>query len=212
MNLRKLNNQKGFTLIELMLAMAISVTVLIIATVGFVGINRTFSRGLIRRQLSEGVQRITEDVTQTVRAAPTQSPSGTCFLGLTSDTCPPGTQWGAQCLANTRYLWRAAGGLYKDSKPCPDAVVEAELLELIDDRFVVEGVIVEPLAIPNLYHVLGLIRTPDRAAFVFPEDVANDDVVSPLDTRCRGTAESNAVRTCSIESFDFIVSSKGGTL
>ena len=37
----KLNNSEGFTLIELMLAMTIFSAVMVVATVGFIGMNRT---------------------------------------------------------------------------------------------------------------------------------------------------------------------------
>ena len=40
----KLNNSEGFTLIELMLAMTIFSAVMVVATVGFIGMNRTFNR------------------------------------------------------------------------------------------------------------------------------------------------------------------------
>ena len=70
--MNKILNSKGFTLIELMLAMALFTTVLVITTVGFIGINRTFSKGLVRKQLSESVQRTTEDITRTLRAEGTR--------------------------------------------------------------------------------------------------------------------------------------------
>lgn len=204
--MRKKLNKKGFTLIELMLAMAISASVLVIATIGFVAINRTFSRGTVRRQLSEGVQRMTEDVTRSVRRAPSASLATSCAPANNTD-CPPDNNWAALCLAGSRYLWKntsGSAGMYVDNKDCGDTVVDADTQELISDNFLVEAFEVTPLNIANLYSVRGVIRTLDDAAFRFPNDG------NPFNITCRGSAENTAVRRCAIENFEFVVNAKGG--
>ena len=82
----KKNDIKGFTLVELMLAMTVFSTVMVIATVGFIGMSRTFNRGLIRKDLSEYSQSATEDITRTIRGLGSTANFTNCNAG--EPACP----------------------------------------------------------------------------------------------------------------------------
>lgn len=204
-------SKKGFTLVELMLAMALFTTVMIISTTGFIAMNRTFTRGTIRKQLSEASQRITEQITRDVRAMPqSEGESSTCKVGPVPDTdCPSG--WNALCLTGARYIWQAdedgkeRGGLYRDTNDCSDAVDPSKAEKIMDDRYktVVIGVAGVGDAKNGLYQVSGTIRTLDGEAFTNPDTAG---------AKCKGTALSSAVRTCAVETFGFTINARGATL
>ncbi len=67
--LKKLNS-KGYTLIELMLAMGLFSVILVVSTIGFIGINRTYTRGVIKKQLSESIQKLSSDIETTLQIEP----------------------------------------------------------------------------------------------------------------------------------------------
>lgn len=199
-------NSRGFTLVELMLAMTIFVAVMVISTTGFIAMNRTFTRGVVRKQLSEAVQRTTEEITRDVRQLPQQAGLAiTCKqANPTPDSaCPADNAWNTVCLTGSRYIWKNEGGLWKDTKQCSDAVNPSNSRKLIDERYKVVG-----LAVTNttksenhLFRITGTFRTADDEAFTDPS--AADTV------KCRGSAASSAVKACAVERFDFIINARG---
>lgn len=209
------NNQSGFTLVELMLAMALSAIILLISTIGFIGINRTFTKANVRRQLSEGVQRLNEDITRTVRSTSTSTVPRYC-APANNDGCPTDNNWAVICFTGIRYAWRNTEpfGLYRDTKTCGAAVtLDSNTQTLLPDRYIVQPdtLMITKLEGP-LYRIQGVIRTTETEAFILPGDSTTDDVVSPFDIRCKGTTQSSASNTCAIENFNFIVASDGGVV
>lgn len=191
-------NQNGFTLVELMLATSIFTLVMIIATTGFIAINRTFTRGLIRKQLAENIQQVTADVTSIIR---THNQSGgvvTCSA-TSGGSCPSG--WNALCFSGARYIWKDSGGMYKDYKKCNDPDFSTKT-ELVDARFKVQNLSVSSSS-DNLFNIHGVISTSD------PEALSQNPVTDPDTLSCKGSAESAAVRTCALQKFDFLVNSRG---
>jgi len=191
-------NKNGFTLVELMLAMSLFITVMIVATVGFVGINRTFSKGLVRKNLSEGLQRSIEDISRTVRVhgqldEKTQADSS--VLGLCSET---------QC-----YLWQSyvqgadrIGGLYKIQGGF-DVSKFGSGEELLDERFVVDRLDIDILASsPDLVRISGVIRTNEDSAYTIVDG-------KPDETVCKGSAEEGASQNCALEKFNTVVRKVG---
>ncbi len=197
------NDSKGFTLIELMLAMALFITVLILSTVGFIEMNRTFSRGLVRKQLSESVQRTTEEVTRAVRASPVNTLPGNCQTSGQTDC--PADGWKALCFISVRFLWKTDAepyGLYTDNKGCQDGVDTSSANQIMGSRYKVSDLQVGDL-VDDLYRVSGVFRTSDDEAIV--------DLADPSIMRCKGTSQSPLVRSCAVERFNFIVNARGGT-
>jgi prepilin-type N-terminal cleavage/methylation domain-containing protein len=201
---------EGFTLIELTLAMALFSAVLVVATAGFIGMNRTYSRGIIKKELSQSIQSVTEDLTRSVRSS-----------GATESNCDsmPNNLNGFT-LGNVRYLWGSAG-LFRDTATCSDPQ-SGDARRLLDDRYTVELLSTDTLA-DGLYKVQGVFRTTNAEAFTvsvrqgdgssvnkpLDQAIASNDSYDKQTIACRGTAETAAVRTCAVENFSFIVNSRG---
>ena len=211
MRTRESSNQLGFTLVELMLAMSIFVTVMVISTAGFIGMNRTFTRGTIRKQLSESVQRTTEDIARATRSMPQKS--GKLQLCKVSDKdieapagCPA-KPWNALCLTGSRYYWNPSkGAMYKDIKGCDEIIDTSSAEQFLDERYKVAKLEVSTVGglSLHLYNISGVFRTTDDEAF---SQIENPDLV-----KCRGSAESSAVRSCALERFSFTINARGSTL
>ena len=188
-------NNKGFTFIELMLAMTLFISIMVIATVGFVGINRTFSKGLVRKQLSEAVQRSVEDITRTIRSQ-----------GVLSNysTLPDGSQ-GALCSTSVCYVWGDSdtGGLYRTSLSAVEDFQEGT--ELLDSRFIVDVLRVENISGQKMERLRGVFRTNDESAFNISRSTSGE-ITDPFSTTCLGTAQDGATTNCALEKFDFVVS------
>src|SRR6476660_7737459 len=101
-------SQSGFTLIELVLTMMLFSTVLLITTVGFIGMNRIYIRGTIKKQLSESVQAVSDDMTREIRAnggaGTTNCAAGACGIGGS-----PGADAERLCIGKVRYIWQLNG-------------------------------------------------------------------------------------------------------
>lgn len=197
MNKKVRNQQEGFTLVELMLAMSLFITVMVVATAGFVGMNRTFTKGVVRKQLSEGVQRTSEELTRSLRS------------GGELVATDPEDGADEQSIRNTAscFIWGATR-LYKSSG-C--SIAEANnRIELLDRRFAVDFLKVENLT-GDLYRITGVFRTAEEGAFAY----ANDDreaylqSQNPNDIFCKGSAQAGADQNCALERLDIVVNAKG---
>lgn len=212
-------SKKGFTLVELLLAMALFTTVMVITTTGFIAMNRSFTRGTVKKQLSEGVQRTTEDVTRVVRALPQAQINGPipiCEPGSATPGCPIQTDWRVLCLTGARYFWGKAdgenNGLYKDAPSACSATVDPNnnaTQKLVDTRYkVVDFKIASTTPTGNtndvfLFTIAGTFRTDDNNAF--------DDPNNASAVKCRGSAKNSAARTCAVERFSFTINARGDT-
>ena len=206
----KKNDIKGFTLVELMLAMTVFSTVMVIATVGFIGMSRTFNRGLIRKDLSEYSQSATEDITRTIRGLGTNANFTNCNAG--EPACPGSGDYSAICFGTFRYAWGVNSGkkgLYKDAPSSCNEELSADAKAIVSDRYVVRSLSIAEIpsggpAMPvSLFAISGVLTTSDDDAIVLPPEVAENEI------RCRGTAEAATVRTCSVEKFNFTVNARG---
>lgn len=222
-------NQAGFTLVELMLAMALFSIIMVISTTGFIGINRTYTRGALRKQLLEAVQRVNSDITSTV----SNSQSGEIQKCSPADGLADGCIGGKYMLcfsSGPRYYWSDPqldqGGLFRDLKECQDPLDPALATELVDARFVVEQFDITPVDMssvtvtgPNsqlhkLFNARGIIRTSEIAAFTASSN--NEDVDRSLpgfkasNIKCKGSAAGSIVQSCAIESFNVVLNDRGG--
>lgn len=212
------SSQRGFTLIELMLAMALFATIMIITTAGFVGINRTYTRGTIRKQLSESVQRLEASLSATLRANQQSGVLDPCSTGQSGCLSRP-SGYTALCLTGARYVWGSVGdnsGLFVDNMDCADSFDSGAAVELVDQRYIIEYLRVIPLVSPGLYNLEGGVRTVDDAAFT-TSDGDLDDINLPIDydrssVRCKGSSAGSVVQTCAIEHFSTVVNTRGAAL
>lgn len=199
-------NSHGFTLIELLLAMTLFSSVMVVATVGFIGMNRTFARGTIKKQLSESVQLVTDEASKNIREGSVLTEPINCSESdtPTKPNCPSG--WSALCFAsNVRFFWKSFGNdqvsnsLYKDvSNDCDKAPDTTNATKLVGERFRMLQLVAEPGGSLGLVRLKGIATTIDRTALTEPTD--ND----PTTIRCQGSANA-ATRTCAVEPFSFIV-------
>ena len=204
-----IHDQAGFTLIELLLAMTLFSTVMVIATVGFIGMNRTFTRGVIRKELSEASQKTIEDITQSLRASAKDIAPTECDGFSNTSYCKSGIA--AACFDGTRYFWNpneaAAGGLYKDTLSC-NADPSSAKITVVNERFKVRGLKINPISggsnalFAGLFTVKGALTSGDSSAF---NNLSDPDFSN---ISCKGSAASSAVRSCSVEKFNLSVSSR----
>lgn len=190
-------NVKGFTLVELMLAMSLFITVMVVATAGFVGMNRTFTKGVVRKQLSEGVQRTSEELTRALRSG------GQLSAGEVEE----GSNERSIANSSTCFIWQQTK-LYTYSK-CSVAEASSRI-ELLDQRFAVDFLAVENLS-GDLYRIKGVFRTADETAFSYEED----DRAAYLESQnlngifCKGSAQVGSDQNCALEKLDIVVNAKG---
>lgn len=211
-------DKKGFTLVELMLAMGLFSVILVVSTAGFIGINRTYTRGVIRKQLSESVQKISGDVSTLLQIQPSGT-SSFCSEVEHPPTYPKcSTQpYNVLCFSGSRYYWPShvsgEGGLYRDSNPCNFETFDREI-EIVDPRYVVEKFTITPLT-NELFQVKGIIHTANLGALTTSDNDGNyvqqriDGNFDAYKTKCKGSSAGSVVQTCAVEKFDFIINSRG---
>jgi Tfp pilus assembly protein FimT len=198
---------QGFTLVELMLSMTIFIALMVLATMGFVGMSRTVQRGLIHKGLSEAVQLTTEELTIALRTASSMEPLK-CTPGSTEQGCGSIANWHRLCAGFDRFMWQddddGPYGLYQDNKSCYQGVNvtgnDPDTIKLVNERYRVRRLEVVPSNVARLFQVRGAFSTVDDDAFTSD----NPDTMA-----CIGTAQSKTLaNNCAIEKFDFIVSTR----
>lgn len=196
-------NQKGFTLVELMFALSMFSLMMIIATVGFVAMSRSYTRGLARKQLSESSQRIVASIDNSITNTGLGS-YASCRAADDEpipDACPElsGKWQGALCFEGERYIW-GSDGLFRQAEDCDVTLPESATgEELLSARFRVDRLNVEQLG-DKLYAVKAVLRTENEEAFTFDED-------DPTKTICNPT--SGAAQVCAIEVVDTVINARG---
>lgn len=200
----KIKNQKGFTLTELLLAMTVFSAVLIVTTSVFVAINRTYTRGLVRKELSEAAQLLTEAVTKTVRS---QGASG-----VIAECNPvPSGYHKSRLIGDNVYAWKLGadangGGVWLGYGSC-----DVKLSQFIDSRFKLRELNVTPINTAatdlKLYQIQGVMTAGEDDAFVINPSTV-DNLYSNNDMRCKGTAQVATTRNCAVEKFSFIVNGR----
>lgn len=206
-------NRAGFTLVELLLAMTLFSAVMIVATVGFIGMNRTFTRSLIRKELSETAQAVTQDVTRGLRAEGINAEVRLCSETV-SNPANCYIRWSAVCVGGTRYIWRVGTtgipttdpplGLYRDAGPCTAPINSTKTL-LLSDKYRVRHLRVTALNSSNadgLFRVEGVFTTADQSALSTP---AGGD---PFTITCLGSSQAAGAQSCAVEKFNFVVSAR----
>ncbi len=196
----KSRNTKGFTLVELMLAMSLFISILVISTTAFVGINRTFSRGVTRKQLSEAAQRTVEEVTRSIREGGSKPEITTV------------TDYGAVCNSQACFVWKTPStdnGLIKTVSN--DVTNASGAYKIVDDRYKVDFIKIDKLPVTDdnkLYRISGVMRIIEDEAFTIESDYYSSQ--DPSKINCKGTTEVGASRSCALEKFEFVVNMKEG--
>lgn len=215
--IKRLNN-KGYTLIELMLAMGLFTVILVVSTIGFIGINRTYTRGVIKKELTESIQKLGSDIEAVVKVQPASSVVYCSEADLPADRpeCT-GQPFSVLCFSNTRYYWPShtsgEGGLYRDGSICSSATFDKKT-EIVNSRYVTEDLKITPLP-SDLYQIQGIFHTINSDALTVDDNSGTytDQRVQPgFDpylTKCKGSAAGSVVQSCAVEKFNFVINSRG---
>jgi prepilin-type N-terminal cleavage/methylation domain-containing protein len=116
------SSQKGFTIIELLIATAILSTMLVVVTILMLSIGSLYQKGINQAKIQNTTRQVTDDISQRLK----ESPGSPYYHGDGK------TSTGVLCLGNTRYsyqigqrrdathhvLWRDTIDLSADSSSC----------------------------------------------------------------------------------------------
>jgi prepilin-type N-terminal cleavage/methylation domain-containing protein len=102
----KIQNSRGFTIVELMIATAVLSTILLIVTAAMIGIGNLYYKGINQARIQNASRTITGDVTQNLQT----------FTGLSVQTAVSSADadpvlaaktpaWNAYCVGSTRYTF-----------------------------------------------------------------------------------------------------------
>jgi len=94
MNNQTIENEEGFTIIELLIATSILSVILVMASVMMTGIGRLYNKGISQSKIQSATRNITDDVSQRLQLDAQLSPQPTEVGG-----------YNAYCIGETRYLY-----------------------------------------------------------------------------------------------------------
>jgi prepilin-type N-terminal cleavage/methylation domain-containing protein len=197
---------KGFTIIELMIATSVFSIILLVALTGFLGIGRLFYKGMSVSTTQQAATDILTDITDGVQAAETISPRYDKASGVSY-----------YCLGNIRYTYQighkvdstltnfsseAGTGLVRDTlpggsdckPPCPEAPGICQVgetrwnqpTELLGDRMRLEVFSVQsiPSISPNYYNIKIVVFYGDDAELHY------DDPTDRSTVTCTGSSRT----------------------
>lgn len=140
-------NQRGFTLVELLLATAFFGFILIFVTAGFVQISRSYNKGITVKRVQETTRQIVDEISRTM------------LLATSSEFAGSGLQYRDEsgfprrlCVGGTRFAWNQYGDTvlpgniftlvrdYNGGNNCFGALNESESVELVDSRLTVQDI------------------------------------------------------------------------
>ena len=121
---KQTKGQKGFTIVELLIATTVFSTVLLVVTTGIIRIGQIYYKNLTQNRTQEAARTVSSDITSAIQLASGQ------ILVVNYD---PGNNKGIYCVGNTRYTYQlnrvydaSAGlttsnfGLVAENKPPSD--------------------------------------------------------------------------------------------
>ena len=84
--MHKLHNMKqreqGFTIVELLMALAVFSFVLVLVTTVFIQIFRTYTRGITRKEVNQSARLLLDDMSSKLKSIPSSSPAVPSAAGL----------------------------------------------------------------------------------------------------------------------------------
>lgn len=200
MKLAVAGDSRGFTLMEILFAMTIFTSAVLLMTTIFIALNRSFSQGTARKELSEASQVLAEDISRVIRMQGANNPIETC------GTLPAGFDSSLR-IGSISYAWRTASdsqarGVWKGNAQCSNLE-----FRLVDDRFTLRELRVTPIEDANLddislYRIQGVMTSGNDSGLIFPEG----SWINDTNSGCRPRSSSN--RNCSIERFNFILNGR----
>lgn len=108
-------NQKGFTIIELLIATAVFSTVLLIVTYGIIQISRMYTNGFIQTQTQNDAVSLSNKITQDIEFSSSSKVTAEQSAQVTKNGSP--TTYYYFCTTNSEYFYTALGSLYQIPLP-----------------------------------------------------------------------------------------------
>lgn len=154
-------NNKGFTIVELLISMAFFSFLLLMVTYGFVQINRSYTRGVTTKTIQETARNVVEDITRGVRATDGDfdfvvGVDGGYHMCITDTRYiwnmheDDGTPTGDTIYAPTAEKYEDTGGEIvmvkaRDGRGCADPVNESDAEVILDSRAAVQFLSFQPV-------------------------------------------------------------------
>jgi len=179
--------KNGFTLVELLLAMAFFSFILLFVTTGFIMINRSYNKGITAKQVQDNGRRLMEQLTREIRVADISAID-------TEDNCLG--------LGDYRYYWSVAEGKNKparmikeEGKTCADTIDKEHPkgVDQLDDRVGVQYFNVSRIPGSQSFSIKLVVSTKDT-----------DLIKNPGETAACGTG--NGSQYCDVAEFSTVVS------
>lgn len=221
--IRRAKRQKGFTLVELLLALAFVAFVLIFATTTIVQVMRTYNKGLAVKEINQTARATLQDMSRIVTSS---NPNSIVLSAITPD---PSTSQGRICFGGVSYVWNfnsATLNTYTDGSRVNLARVndpgssmcvatsgiypkidKTKATELLSGNVWVQQLNVTPSAngsFYDLYIQLSTVDDPANPAITYAWSNPNPD----LRVKCKGGPEG---QFCAVASFSTSVNARGGT-
>lgn len=181
----------GFTLVELLLAMAFFSFILLFVTTGFVMVNRAYTKGLTVKQIQDEGRRVMEDLTRKVRVASSEGinifPSEDCIE-----------------ISGTIYYWsipidsgdtESPSRLYEEDGGDCSSVNPANSVSMLNDRVGVQFMEVVGVAGSNSVYSIKLVLSTSET------DLITGDL-----TENANCGTGSGYQYCDVISFDTVVS------
>lgn len=105
--MKRNNKQRGFTVIELLLATTFFSVIIMMVTAGFVQINRSYTRGTLVHNMQNNARVLFEDISRSIRDS---TPGGLAYSN---------TQPYRLCLPGVRYGWNQFNGTVRSNESLP---------------------------------------------------------------------------------------------
>ncbi len=96
------NKQRGFTIVELVLAMSFVSVLLLAIAMTIMQIGASYNRGMTVKEVNQASRAISEDFRYNISASPAFSPTDGSFLTVRSGSIDAGARL---CLGNYSYIW-----------------------------------------------------------------------------------------------------------
>jgi type II secretory pathway pseudopilin PulG len=218
--IRRANN-KGFTLVELLFALAFIGFVLIFVITTIIQVMRTYNKGLALKEINQTARATTEDMSRILRGV-------SSFSVVTAPLTDPGGSKGRVCFGSVSYVWNftnSSVNKYTDgsrvnfvrvidpgSSMCvqnsgtyPDVNRDAAT-ELVTPRVWVHQLTVTPSVNSEFFDIfiqLSIADDPTAPALIY--DPTNPDPSRQV--VCKGGSEG---QFCAVANFSTTVNARGG--
>ena len=191
-------NQTGFTLVELLLALALFGFVLVFAVSGFVQVNRSYNKGITVKRVQETGRAVIEDIARSLRLAGDPGSVRVCDVddqqGCSGNfrLCLPGVRYGWSD-GSTGEEFTSAGDIKKNwlvrsdtASGCNSAFSQAEAESFLEDDLIVQELNITWLIGTSAYKIDLTLSTGDTT------------LITNSGKRCKGAAQVSGSQYCDV--------------